>query len=228
MATSRGIEELLVPPGLDVLKLAVGGGPGLTTHPYRHSSMGQPLPFVRKVRQLVTGYPDVFAWGADGKSFVVRDMKAVGEVLPLFFNHNCFASLVRQLNMCGVPLSVPPCSPSSAGTQVWVPQGCAKQQIDCRVCPSKLPTRPTRAVPPHRSQPCQEERPQEWAQGGTRAHGGRPQTRAHGGRPQTRPQAHGGGRRGGRRGARGPVGYPRHPGAPGGPTLQHPVRMARP
>jgi hypothetical protein len=56
--------------------------------------------FVRKLFELVLGEPDdVVGFLADGASFEVKDPKRLEiEVLPKYFRHSRFQSLVRQLN----------------------------------------------------------------------------------------------------------------------------------
>mmetsp|Transcript_11671 Transcript_11671/g.17683 ORF Transcript_11671/g.17683 Transcript_11671/m.17683 type:complete len:414 (+) Transcript_11671:105-1346(+) len=55
--------------------------------------------FVKKLFDMVEGSSDVISWVAEGTAFEVKDPKRLeSEVLPVFFRHCRFQSLVRQLN----------------------------------------------------------------------------------------------------------------------------------
>ncbi|CAG8581099.1 6300_t:CDS:2, partial [Scutellospora calospora] len=57
--------------------------------------------FVRKLFKMLedSSYSDVVSWGANGDSFVVKEIDAFTKtILPRHFKHSNFASFVRQLN----------------------------------------------------------------------------------------------------------------------------------
>lgn len=46
--------------------------------------------------------PQIACWSAEGKTFVVKDKDEFAKtILPQYFDHNKFSSLVRQLNFYG-------------------------------------------------------------------------------------------------------------------------------
>ncbi|CAM9244367.1 unnamed protein product, partial [Ectocarpus fasciculatus] len=61
-----------------------------------------PLFLVKTYAILETSPEDVICWSDEGDSFIVKDVQRfTAEVIPLHFNHNKFASFVRQLNFYG-------------------------------------------------------------------------------------------------------------------------------
>jgi len=65
--------------------------------------------FVEKIFDIVndSGTDQLIHWSEDGSSIVVQDeAKLAEELLPLFFKHNNFSSLVRQLHQYGFSKSI--------------------------------------------------------------------------------------------------------------------------
>jgi len=69
-------------------------------HSPKPSELGSATNFVKKLYRMVSEEKDeVVGFLSDGQSFEVKDPKRLeAEVLPKYFRHSRFQSLVRQLN----------------------------------------------------------------------------------------------------------------------------------
>ncbi|KAI9266070.1 HSF-type DNA-binding-domain-containing protein [Sporodiniella umbellata] len=86
--------------------------------------MSQHIPeFVKKLFNMLEEnlYPDIFSWGNNGQTFVVKDTNEFARhILPRHFKHSNFASFVRQLNKYDFhKLRHPEDGPRLYGERAW-------------------------------------------------------------------------------------------------------------
>lgn len=89
-----------------------------------HSPVSNSIPeFVKKLFGMLEDntYPQIFSWGAEGDTFVVKDPNEFARhILPKHFKHSNFASFVRQLNKYDFhKLRMPEDGQRIYGDQAW-------------------------------------------------------------------------------------------------------------